>query len=143
MRSNNYCDFLFFFQLIFVIGIPYEDDDYRDGDFDDERTNDVRDNRQFDFPMRNPPMFDMNRQTYFDVGNRNPQIDYNNNRGHENYGQQQYPSQQQPSQQQQQPQTNPQQPQSIDSRQPYAPVPAPIPYGTRHKSTQITSENRH
>lgn len=73
------------------IGIPYEDDDYREGDFEDDRQNDIRDNRPFDHqpPGRFNQMHDMNRQTHFDVGGgqRDPPVnapvaDYGGYRGY-------------------------------------------------------------
>lgn len=96
-------------------GIPYEDDDYREGnDFDDDRpNNDVRDMRPFEHHGgggggggRFNQLHDMNRQTHFDVGGgRDPPLDY----GFRGFAQQK-PIQLQPQAHQQQ-QTQPSQPQ--------------------------------
>lgn len=50
------------------IGIPYEDDDYREEN-DDDRPNDIRDARPYDYHGgRFNQLHDMTRQTHFDVG---------------------------------------------------------------------------
>lgn len=70
------------------IGIPYEDNDYREDNLDDER-NDLRDMRDMrpennnndGPPNHNQNPYDLNRPSYFDAGARYP---YNNpafNRG--------------------------------------------------------------
>lgn len=63
---------IFFVSHEICIGIPYEDDDYRDnnGDYDDDRQNDLRDMRPYDHQNGNRfnQLHDMNRQTNFDVG---------------------------------------------------------------------------
>ncbi|XP_031629170.1 RING1 and YY1-binding protein A-like [Contarinia nasturtii] len=108
--------------------IPYEDDDYRDnnGDFDDDRPNEINNLRPYDHHGGNRfnQMHDMNRQTQFDVGGgRDPPLDYSGFRAYNqrpllNPLQPQQLQQQQP-QQLQQPQQN-QQPQQIQQQpQPY------------------------
>lgn len=68
------------------VGIPYEDDDYREDNADDER-NDLRDMRDMrhennnDGPLNHQSPYDLNRPPYYDLGARYP---YNNpgfNRG--------------------------------------------------------------
>lgn len=61
------------------VGIPYEDDDYRDnnGDYDDDRSNDLSNMRPYDHHNGNRYNQDMNRQTHFDVGGgRDPPMEY-------------------------------------------------------------------
>lgn len=62
------------------VGIPYEDDDYREGNVDDER-NDLRDIKDMrhennnDGALSHQNPYDLNRPSYYDVGPRYP---YNN-----------------------------------------------------------------
>lgn len=121
-------DLHFFVCLSARTGIPYEDDDYREDNYDDER-NDLREPRPHEYnsdgPMmpHHPNSYDMNRHTHFDIGGRNP---YNYNRGPPFgiYGQQA----QQPLAQQQLAQPAPVQsvqPQQPSSQQPQPQQPQP------------------
>lgn len=116
---------IYFFRTIYV-GIPYEDDDYREGnDFDEDRPNDVRDMRPYDHHSgggRFNQLHDMNRQTHFDVGGgRDPPLDY----GFRGFNQQHpkpNPVQLQPQLQSAQPQQPQQQPQQPQQPQPHQQV---------------------
>lgn len=111
------------------IGIPYEDDDYREGDYeDDQRPNDIRDVRPLDQQGgRFNQLHDMTRQTHFDVGGgRDPPVpEYGGYRGYPYhrppYAPQPYAPQAQPQPQPQQPQPQPQ-PQPHAAQQPQQPA---------------------
>ncbi|XP_055326917.1 uncharacterized protein LOC129580482 [Sitodiplosis mosellana] len=103
--------------------IPYEDDDYRDnnGDYDDDRPNDLNNMRPYDHHNGNRFNHEMNRQTQFDVGGgRDPPMEYGF-RGFSGHPARPFPHQLQPQtaqqpQQQLQPQQQQQQLQPVQAQ---------------------------
>lgn len=141
------------------VGIPYDDDDYREDNVDDER-NDLRDMRDMrngnnndGAPLSHHNPYDLNRPSHYDVGPRYP---YNNpgfNRGppyglYNQYNPAQQPAplypqlQQLQQQQQQQPQYQPQPQQSHSlAQQPQSAGAQPLDGGRVNQNNQNDAYN--